>query len=480
MNIGRRLLQANLADEAAIEQAVERQRHHGGTLGDNLVALGLVSAEALQSLLSPAPPAPRRLDDLGLDPTFLVALTLKLLHGRGLDRPSALARDIRLPNALVRLLLEDARERGFVEVKLAQGASMASEQIYVLTQRGRGWLAEVTRDCGYVGPAPVPLASYVEQAAHQKITDDRVDEAALRHALEHLELPEALIGQLGPAVNSGRAVLLSGAPGNGKSTIAEALARCFGQTIWIPHAVMVAGTVIKLFDPAVHEEIRQPQSRATTLRSAIDERWARCPRPVVVTGGELALEMLDLTTGPGGVHHAPLQMKAQGGVVVIDDFGRQRVAARALLDRWIVPLERGYDVLTLANGHKFRTPFDGMVMLSTNISPEVLLDAAQLRRIPYKFHVPAPTPEAFRRIFERACRDHGLAWDDDAYAALMDEFYQRQGVPLAGYHPGFIVGHVVARCRYAGQPSRLTVPLVLEAASQLVMGTAYSAAAGSG
>lgn len=465
MTIGRRLLAARLVDEAAIDRALERQRRCGGTLGGNLVAMGAVTAEAVAALLSAPPPAPRRLEDLGLDPLFLMGLVLRLMQGRGLDRPSTLAPAIKLPNGLVRTLLDDARERGHVEVRPAPSAGIAAENIYGLTPRGRSWLAEAGGDCCYVGPAPVSLAAYKDQAGRQRITDDRVDEVTLRRALDGLELPEALVAQLGPAVNSGRAILLHGPAGNGKTSIAEALANCFTQHIWVPHAVMVAGAIIAVHDPAVHHEDAAGSARPGLPRP--DERWVRCPRPIVRTAGDLALDMLDLHPGPGGIHHAPLQMKAQGGVMMVDDLGRQRTAAKALLDRLFIPLERGYDVLTLASGHRFCAPFNGLMLLSTNMALQDGLDAAQLRRIPYRYRIEAPTPEAFRRIFQRTCLVHGLEADEASFAALLTEVYQRQGVAPAGYHPGAIVAHVIARCRYAGQSSRLTPELVLEAAGHL-------------
>lgn len=473
MKIGQRLVAANLVGEADIAQALERQRQVGGTLGENLVALGAVSAEAVQSLLSPPPAAPRRLEDIGLDQTFLVGLALKLMHARGVEQPTTLAREIKLPTALSRSLLEEARERGFVEVKAAQTIGLASEAVYVMTQRGRGWVTEMLRESQYVGPAPVPLDDYVAQTSRQRLTNDRVSQGILNDRLSGLELPAALIGRLGPAANSGKAILLYGAPGNGKTSVAEAIAHSFSQPVWVPHAIWVSGSIIRIFDPALHREMPPEATqggRLGALRTAIDERWVRCRRPTIITGGELTMEMLDLSAAPGGFYLAPLQLKAQGGVFLIDDFGRQRVDPRQLLDRWIIPLERGYDFLSLGSGHKFMVPFDGLVLFSTNVPPDALMDAAQLRRIPYKYRIEAPSLDAYRRILDRVCRDEGLECDADTFDSLIRNFYQACGVPLAGFHPRFIVEHVIARCRFEGRPSRLTPELALEAAAQLLAG----------
>ena len=273
---------------------------------------------------------------------------------------------------------------------------------------------------------------------------------------------------------SGRAMLLYGPPGNGKTSVAFALAHVFRQCLYVPYCLEVDNQIIKVFDPMIHSESAGlmgddgDQRRSKLLRDNTDRRWLRCRRPVAITGGELTLDMLDLAYNEAAkIYEAPLQMKASGGLVVIDDFGRQRVAPEQVLNRWIVPLEKNFDFLILRSGRKFKVPFDGLVIFSTNKSPGELMDPAMLRRIPYNYLLDQPSHEEYDRIFESACQRFGLTYNPEIVVALMNQFYGVNGLPLARYHPGFILEHVIAHCRYTGEPPKLARDIVLAAADHL-------------
>jgi predicted ATPase with chaperone activity len=286
-----------------------------------------------------------------------------------------------------------------------------------------------------------------------------------------------IVRRLGPAANSGRAVLLYGAAGNGKTTIAQALGESFQQSVYIPYCIEADGQIIKFFDPSVHV----PSASAAHGENGnshpmflphmeYDPRWVRCRRPALISGGELTLEMLDLKFDPYSKYYeAPLQMKAIGGIFIIDDFGRQRVRPHELLNRWIFPLERKLDYLTLHTGKKFELLFDQLVIFATNFPPEELMDPAQLRRVHYKLKVNAPTAEEYREIFIRICDSYGLEFTEEIMAYLLNSFYIKHKVPLAAFHPKFIAEHVIAACHYAGTPPRLARQLLADALENMVI-----------
>ena len=314
----------------------------------------------------------------------------------GFGTSPALSEVTRLPTIVISAVLEDAKGKRLVEV-LGLTGPRNSVYRYGLTSEGRRWALDALEQCQYTGPAPVPLARWQEQVVKQSITLDRVTPATMTNAVAHLVLPGDMVSRLGPAANSGRAILLYGGVGNGKTSIAEAIGNAFSQEIWIPHCVEIDGQIIKVFDAALH----QPVENAPKA----DARWVRCRRPVVVTGGELTLEMLDLSFDPvSKTYEAPAHVKATGGVFIIDDFGRQLMHPQELLNRWIFPLERRVDFLTLHTGKKIELFFDQLVIFSTNFAPKELIDEAGLRRIPYKFHIAPPDQKIYTEILRRLCQ----------------------------------------------------------------------------
>ena len=476
MPLGEILLAKNLLDEAQIESALERQKVTGGLLGDNLVALGFITRENLEAILQEPPAAPSSIQKTGLDSQFLLNLVLKSIYVSGFQTVPEISNQLKLSRGIVETLLQVLKKDGFLEVRGTTDANFAILR-HALTNMGRDRALEALKHSTYVGPAPVPLDEYQVQVQKQTVTNERISAETLSRTLSHLILSPDCIRRLGPAINSGKAILLYGASGNGKTSIAEAIGHAFQQTIYIPHCVEVDGQIIKVFDTALHKEVpSQPVSGNSDaspiylLPAQFDPRWLRCRRPVVISGGELTLEMLDLEFEPlSKYYEAPLQVKATGGVFVIDDFGRQLVRPRDLLNRWIVPLERKVDYLTLHTGKKFDLPFDQLVIFSTNIPPDELMDEALLRRVHYKLRIDPPTADEYKAIFRRICKLHKLELPEDILSYILNFFYPKNRAHLAAFHPKFIVEHAIAACNYEGISPCLTQNLVRDALDNLVV-----------
>jgi hypothetical protein len=469
MPLGQILLDRNVIGPEELEAARNRQKVAGGSLADGLVMIGALSRHELDAIHAEIPPQPLGPDDTGLDVQFLMLFLLKTIYVYGHETAHQLAETTKLHEDVVDAILQGAKDKRLVEVL---GLTAARPQVYrwSLTDLGRKWALDALEQCQYTGPAPVPLADYQVQVVKQSISNERVTPDSLERALAHLVLPPGTVGRMGPAVNSGRAILFYGAPGNGKSSFAEAIGRSFTQTLFIPYAVHVDGQIIKIFDPTVHEPCAAPEGEGGERLQ--DPRWVRCRRPVILTGGELTLEMLDLTFDPVSKYYeAPAHIKAVGGLFILDDFGRQRVRPQDLLNRWILPLERRVDFLTLHTGKKLQMPFDQLVVFSTNFPPKELMDEAGLRRIPYKFHMASPTREEYETIFFRVCDSRNIEVPTEIFPYLFGTFYPATGTPVSCAHPRFLMDHVVARCNFVGETPLLTLELLCEARQNLVVDT---------
>jgi len=451
----------------------------------SLEVLGFTEPEQPETRLLQPPPVPRLLQDTGLQSQFLLNFILKFLYIPALQTVPEISNRIKLSQRIVDSLLETLKKQRLVEVI---GAADNNPLVlkYVLTGKGKERALDALKQSEYMGPVPVPLAAYQAQVEKQAVASEQIQADQLSRAFSHLVLPEKILRQLGPGINSGSAILLYGSGGNGKSCIAEALGRTFQQTIYIPYCIEVDGQIIRIFDPALHEEDSPEPDSGSSEENAIhgpsvkfDPRWLRCRRPLVITGGELTLKMLDLEFDVVSKYYeAPLQVKATGGVFIIDDFGRQQIHPRDLMNRWIIPLEKRVDFLTLHTGKKFEIPFDELVIFSTNIPPEALMDAPSLRRIPYKLQIDAPSEEDYETIFRRVCKSYGLKFSKDLVSDLMDDFYNKNSVPLAAFHPKFIAEHVMAACKYEGVLPCLSHNLVKEALQNLVVSEPTEAAPG--
>lgn len=407
-----------------------------------------------------APEKPVTLEETGLTADPVATLIVKWLQGgeaSGMD----LADRVALPYAILEPIVEHLRVEQLVQVKTALGAGTAGYR-YALTDGGRDRARRYVEVCGYIGPAPVPLDQYTSYMAVLRSHRHRIDRSRVADGFSHLVVEPEMLDQLGPAISSRRAVFLYGPPGNGKSVMGEGIGRVLGGDIYMPNAIDVDGHVIALFDPVTHQAQGRDDDRSI-IRSdtAIDGRWVRVRRPVITVGGELTLDMLDLKFNQlSAFYEAPVQLKANGGVLVVDDFGRQRVPARDLLNRWIVPLEARVDYLNLTTGRKFHVPFDVMIIFATNLEPRSLADEAFLRRIPYKILAKNPTDEQFERIFEMNCRRWGVAFDPAHVRHLRERYYQGRNLQMRACHPRDLIDQVVSLCQYHQREPAITTELL--------------------
>jgi len=409
---------------------------------------------------TPLPP-PTTIAETGLHPDSLSQLLLKTLVGGEISGTS-LADKLRLPYSVLEELIQHARVEKLIEVRGATGVGTAGYR-YILTDVGRDRANQYLDVCRYVGPAPVPLAQYNAYTRACMATRPYVDRDLLSTGFEHLVVNKEMFDKLGPAVNSGKALFLYGAPGNGKTVLAEGIGRAFGMDMYVPHVIDVDGQIITMFDPVSHQPIASAaaESQSVLTSATYDRRWEKVKRPVVVVGGELTLEMLDLTFNPiSKFYEAPIQWKANGGIFVVDDFGRQRVPARDLLNRWIVPLESRVDFLTLHTGRKFDVPFNVLIVFATNLKPESLADEAFLRRIPYKILAKNPTMDEYCRIFELNCKKRNLSFDPVMVEYLHRKYYQPRKLQMRACHPRDLVEQVVDMCRYQNREPAITRELL--------------------
>jgi hypothetical protein len=417
--------------------------------------------DAPQQVAQPTPPPPpATIADSGLNPEVLAQLLLKTLIG-GEASGSGLADKMKVPYSLLDALVQHARIEKLVEVRGMSGVGSAGYR-YTLTDLGRERAQQYMDVCRYVGPTPVPLSQYTAYVRACMAAKGPVDSDTLMSGFDQLVVSRGMLDQLGPAVNSGKALFLYGKPGNGKTVVAEGIGKSLGTEMYVPHALDVDGQIITMFDPVNHvRAVSAAESVSVIANASLDQRWEKIRRPVVVVGGELTLEMLDLSFNPiSKFYEAPIQMKANGGVFVVDDFGRQRIPPRDLLNRWIVPLESRVDFLTLHTGRKFEIPFNVFIIFATNLKPESLADEAFLRRIPYKILAKNPTVAEYIKIFELNCRKRGLAFDPVMVEYLERRYYQPRKLEMRACHPRDLVEQVVDICRYQKRPMNITRELL--------------------
>ncbi len=464
MAIGELLLAKDIITEEQLKAVLQQQKIAGGRLGDNLVALGFISRGDLEAILQEPPPVAKNVTDTGLDGNFLLNCLLRTMYISALQTIPELSEQIKLTRWVVEELLTFAKKEALVEIR---GPSEKNYNImrYALTNAGKERASEALRRC-----------EYQTQVQKQTITNEVISIEKLKKAMSHLVLSEEIVRRLGPASNSGRAILIYGSAGNGKTSIAEALVGAFEQPVYVPYAIEADGQIIKIYDPSVHVLFSTNNGDNGASNPIFlphlehDPRWVRCRRPYIISGGELTLEMLDLDFDPHSKYYeAPLQMKAIGGIFVIDDFGRQRVRPHELLNRWIFPLERKIDYMTLHTGKKFALLFDQLVIFATNFPPEELMDPAQLRRVHYKMKINPPTVDEFKEIFQRICDSYGLEFSEETMAYLLNTFYIKYKIPFAGFHPKFIAEHVIAACNYLGTPPKISRQLLADSLENMVI-----------
>jgi hypothetical protein len=400
------------------------------------------------------PMEPDSLREAQLTESQVEELLLKLLLAKGSCIGRDAAEQIRLPFKIIDALLRQMKADQLVVFK---GSAPMNDYEYQLTEIGRERARRYAEQCTYFGAAPVSLNDYIKSVAAQSLTKQHPTVDDLKRAFEDLLINKRMLDRLGPAINSGRGLFLYGAPGNGKTSIAERVTRAFGQFIWIPRAIGIDGEIMRLFDPMNHEEAPLESRGGLLEERKIDKRWIRIRRPTIVVGGELTMENLEVMLNrQTGISESPLQMKSNCGTLVIDDFGRQRMRTDELLNRWIVPLEKRYDFLNMPGGKKIQVPFDQLIVFSTNLQPKDLVDDAFLRRIPYKIDVQDPSVDEFRALFKLMAPKFGLEYDEDAISYLIENHYHKVNRPLRCCQPRDLLLQVRNYCYYQKLEPALT------------------------
>ncbi|WP_437204226.1 AAA family ATPase [Planctomicrobium sp. SH664] len=401
------------------------------------------------------PHVPETLEQMGLNADDVQRLVLKFLLQKGSATGREISQQIKIPFGITFPLLKDWKNEQLVTYR---SAGEMGDYVFAITESGRDRGRKFQEECSYYGAAPVGLPEYLKAMELQSIAGLEATEADLQEAFSDLLISEEMFEKLGPAINSGRGMFLFGEPGNGKTSIAERITRCFGDDVWIPRALGIDGDIIRLFDPGVHDEVRSETSGSSLFDlSGVDPRWIKIRRPTIVAGGELTMNELEVTQNPvTKICEAPLQLKSNCGTLVIDDFGRQTMPVDVLLNRWIVPLEKRYDFLNLPSGKKIQVPFDQLIIFSTNLEPKDLVDGAFLRRIPYKINVPNPSREHFRQLFNIMGPKLGLIMDDAAVEYLIEKHYIEAGRPFRNCQPRDLLLQIKNYCAYRGIPRRVT------------------------
>ena len=409
------------------------------------------------------PPPPSRIEDMRLPVVMMRDILLKTMFRKTLDMVTDIAKAICLPRTVTQELVDMAREQRLLEATGTLNANAGNEMGYQLTDLGKARAQDALNQSEYYGAMPVPLGVYAEQVKRQSIRNIQITRQELTAAMGHLVLPDSLLDHLGPAVSAGRSILMYGPPGNGKSSISNGIRDAMGDKIYVPLAIEYAGQVITVYDPIVHSKAEAEVDDPNSLRrrSTFDSRYVRCERPTVITGGELTLDMLDLVYNPTArTYQAPLQLKATGGIFIVDDLGRQAEPPQNLVNRWIVPLEEGKDILALQSGEKFEVPFDTLAIFSTNFHPNKIFDQAALRRIFYKIKIDGPNQKDFLKIFAMVARKKQIALDETSLVHLIKKKYPTISNVYANYQPVFLIDQMISICQFEGIPYRMTPELI--------------------
>ncbi|MCA0870906.1 ATPase [Seohaeicola saemankumensis] len=417
----------------------------------------------MQNTAVMAPPSPKGLQEMLLPIVMMRDILLKTIFRKNVEMVSEIAEALCLPTQVTQELVDMAREQRLLQATGTLNANNGNEMGYQLTDAGKARALDALAQSEYFGAMPVPLEVYREQVERQSIRNIQITRDQLTKAMGHLILPDSLLDHLGPAVSAGRSILMYGPPGNGKSSISNGIRDALGDHVYVPRAIEYSGQVITVYDPIVHTAVEVEADDPTSLRrkKRFDSRYVCCERPTVVTGGELQLSMLDLVYNPTArTYQAPLQLKSTGGIFIVDDLGRQEEPPQALINRWIVPLEEGKDILGLQSGEKFEVPFDTLVIFSTNFHPNEIFDQAALRRIFFKIKIDGPSQENFLKIFALVARKKGVPLDEASLVHLLKVRYPEIKNVYANYQPVFLIDQMISICEFEGIPYQMTPDLI--------------------
>lgn len=402
-----------------------------------------------------SPRIPSKWEDLGLPSAFLFDMVLRVIFNRGQITGNEIANELAVPFPVIGPVLQAMRKQTLVDIVGQRSGGGDAGFIYeIKPPKGAAALQEAMEKTSYVGPLPVPFTDYVEAVLAQTVKKITVTRRSIRKAFEDLILTDEMFNEIGPAINSAQSIFFFGYPGNGKTSIAERITRLMGDTIYIPHTVEVHGQIIRVYDPILHTAVAEDEDENVTTSilkkaSEFDRRFIKIKRPTIVVGGELTMPMLDLKyNATGKYYEAPLQMKANGGIFMIDDFGRQQMRAMDLLNRWIVPLEKKYDYLNTVSGTKVEVPFDQILIFSTNLDPGQLADEAFLRRIKFKIEVKDPSEDNFRKIWELVCKGRRVDFDPSGVDYLIDKWYKPAKRPFRMCQPRDILDQMISIAKY--------------------------------
>lgn len=456
MNLAERLIKAGVLTREQLAPALYRQKKSRCFLAKHLLDLNLVAPEVLEKFIYEYPPIPETLEEAGLTQNLLIQLLLKHAFYRDTFSIREMTMALKIPSGLLEPLISDLKKQNLLFVRprdaMTNKANLSMEMYYALTEQGRNMAEQALEANRYVGPAPVPLEDYWDWVEAQTINRVKVERSHLERVFADYELNPGLLDKIGPAVNSGRSIFLFGPSGNGKTVMSTAIGQAFEDPVYLPYALYVYGQIIRLFDEVNHQPV---STNGEGPRH--DPRWVLCQRPVVIVGGEMTEDSLELRFNPIlKFYEAPHQLRANNGVFIIDDFGRQKMSPRQLLNRWMYPLESRQDFCCLHTGQQFGVPFDQLIIFSTNLNPHSLADEAFLRRIRHKIFIGYVTPNQYVNIFRRVCREFHMDFDEGLVREMMNRYYVAPTRPLSACHPRDLVQNLVDRARFLDQEARLT------------------------
>ena len=408
------------------------------------------------------PPVPESIEEAGIPQSIIEHLILKYLYFRGELVGREIAALLGFQFSVIDETLETFKRQHYVAVRTSLGMGNMSG-VFALSESGRRMAREFLENNQYCGPAPVPLYQYTEIVARQRLKENWLSPELLQVAYQHLVVEPDILSQIGPAVNASKSFLIYGQPGNGKTALAEALFRVETEPIYMPYAIECQGNIIQLYDPIYHNKLEDQTSLLTALADNLphDGRWFRCKRPFIITGGELTLDMLDLSFNKHSkVYDAPFQLKANNGIYLLDDFGRQKASPSEILNRWIVPMERHVDYLSFQAGGKMTVPFEAFLIFSTNLRPDQLGDEAFLRRIQYKMFLRSPRAPEFIEIFERFCLQKQILCPPGLSSSFVDKHYVQDKKPFRRCHPRDVISHAIDILHFERRPIALTAEVL--------------------